>query len=103
GGQETALFLGQGRGLAKRLRLNKLARLKVLPVAVGPPFGLTVLDLPGRVPLPAKISIRVLKPLHLRERLGPEPDVDEAYQLVTSTMQRMLTRLGNERGLPLVG
>jgi hypothetical protein len=56
-----------------------------------------------RFPLPAKISIRVLKPIDLRERLGRRPDVDDGYKLVTSTMQRTLTRLGNERTLPVVG
>jgi 1-acyl-sn-glycerol-3-phosphate acyltransferase len=103
GGQETALFLGQGRRLAKALQLDRRFRLKVLPAAVGPPFGVTFLDLPGRLPLPAKISIRVGKPIDLRERLGTRPDLDEGYQLVTSTMQRTLTRLANQRSLPVLG
>jgi hypothetical protein len=30
-------------------------------------------------------------------------DPREAYDLVTSTMQRTLTRLGNERTVPIVG
>jgi hypothetical protein len=63
----------------------------------------TILDLPGRVPLPAKISIRVLKPIDLHERLGKSPDPDEGYTLVTSTMQRTLTRMSNQRVLPVVG
>ena len=103
GGQETALFLGQGRRFARALGLDRRFRLKVLPGAIGPPFGLTVLDLPGRIPLPAKISVRVLKPIDLRDRLGSRPDPEEGYKLVTSTMQRMLTRLSNERTLPVVG
>src|SRR5579862_688673 len=103
GGQETALFLGQGRRIARTLHLDRLMRLKVFPAVLGPPFGATILDLPLRVPLPAKISIRVLKPIDLRERLGGKPDVDDGYELVTATMQRMLTRLGNERMLPVVG
>ena len=103
GGQETALFLGQGKRLARAFQLNRLMRLKVFPAALGPPFGATILDLPLRFPLPAKISIRVLKPIELRDRLGSRPDVEEAYTLVTSTMQRTLTRLGNERTLPVVG
>src|SRR3954447_12663757 len=76
GGQETALFLGRGRGLAKALRLNKLARLKVVPPVVGPPFGVTVLDFPGRVPLPAKIRVRVMPPIDLRDELGSRPDIE---------------------------
>jgi 1-acyl-sn-glycerol-3-phosphate acyltransferase len=103
GGQETALFLGRGRRIARALQLDRLLRVKVLPPVVGPPFGVTVLDLPGRIPLPAKLEIRVLKPIDLRDRLGRDPDVDEAYRLVTSTMQRSLTRLANRRRLPVVG
>src|SRR5580700_800347 len=37
GGQETALFLGQGRRLARALKLDERLRLKVLPGAIGPP------------------------------------------------------------------
>lgn len=103
GGQETALFLGRGRRLARALRLDQLMRLTVLPPVLGPPLGVTLLDLPIRVPLPAKISIRVLKPIDLRKRLGRDPDPGDGYQLVTSMMQRTLTRLSHERSLPLVG
>jgi 1-acyl-sn-glycerol-3-phosphate acyltransferase len=103
GGQETALFLGRGRRFASALQLNRLLRLKVLPLAIGPPFGLTVLDLPGRIPLPSKITIRVLDPIDLRDRLGPDPDPARAYRLVTSTMQQCLTALGRKRRFPVIG
>jgi 1-acyl-sn-glycerol-3-phosphate acyltransferase len=103
GGQETALFLGRGRRLASALQLNRLLRLKVLPLAIGPPFGVTVLDLPGRIPLPSKITIRVLDPIDLRDRLGPDPDPARAYRLVTSTMQQSLTALGRKRRFPVIG
>jgi 1-acyl-sn-glycerol-3-phosphate acyltransferase len=103
GGQETALFLGRGQRLASALQLNRLLRLKVLPLAIGPPFGITVLDLPGRIPLPAKITIRVLDPIDLRDRLGSDPDPEKGYRLVTSTMQRSLTDLGHDRRFPIIG
>jgi 1-acyl-sn-glycerol-3-phosphate acyltransferase len=103
GGQETALFLGQGRRLAERLRLDRLLGLKVLPAQLAPPLGLTILDLPSRIPLPAKITIRVLPMIDLHDRLGRDPDVDEAYRLVTSTMQSALTELAAERTFPVVG
>jgi 1-acyl-sn-glycerol-3-phosphate acyltransferase len=103
GGQETALFLGRGRRIARTLSLNKLARLKVVPPVIGPPFGVTVLDFPGRIPLPAKITIRVMPPIDLRKKLGRDGDVEEGYRLVTSRMQRTLTRLSNQRDLPVVG
>ena len=103
GGQETALFLGRGRWIAKALSLDKLARLKVVPPVLGPPFGVTVLDFPGRIPLPAKIRVRVMPPIDLRKELGRDPDVDEGYRIVTSRMQRTLTRLANQRAVPVVG
>jgi 1-acyl-sn-glycerol-3-phosphate acyltransferase len=98
GGQETALFLGQGRDLARRLRLDQLMRLKVFPAQVAPPFGLTILDLPGRIPLPSKIVVRALAPIDLSRR-----NPDEAYHLVTGTMQDALDDLAAERILPVVG
>ncbi|HET8822783.1 MAG TPA: lysophospholipid acyltransferase family protein [Thermoleophilaceae bacterium] len=103
GGQETALFLGQGRDLARRLRLDRLLRLKVLPAQIAPPFGFTVLDLPARVPLPSKIVVRALPTIDLKERLGRSPDPEDAYELVTRTMQRALHKLAEERTLPVVG
>jgi 1-acyl-sn-glycerol-3-phosphate acyltransferase len=103
GGQETALFLGQGRRIARLLRLDRMLRLNVFPAQVGPPYGVTVMDLPGRIPLPAKITVRALPKIDLRKRLGRNPDVDEAYELVTGTMQRALGKLDEERRLPVVG
>lgn len=103
GGQETGLFLGRGRRLASGLGLKRMMRLSVLPPVIGPPLGVTLLDLPIRVPLPSQITIRVLKPINLRSRLGRRPDVEEGYRLVTSTMQRTLTRLAHDRALPVLG
>jgi 1-acyl-sn-glycerol-3-phosphate acyltransferase len=103
GGQETALFLGRGRGIAKLLQLDKVARLKVVPPVLGPPFGLTILDVPPRIPLPAKIRVRVMPPIDLRKTLGSKPDVEKGYKLVTSRMQRTLTRMATERSVPVVG
>jgi 1-acyl-sn-glycerol-3-phosphate acyltransferase len=102
GGQETALFLTRAQRLARALRLDRI-RVKVLPISIGPPFGINVLDLPGRVPLPAKITTEVLPPIDLRERFGANPDTDEVYEHVTSVMQDALDRLADERTLPLLG
>jgi 1-acyl-sn-glycerol-3-phosphate acyltransferase len=99
GGQETALFLGRGRRFAKALRLDRTLRLKVLPAQIAPPFGFTVLDLPLRVPLPAKISIRVLPPIELPDDGGADSD----YDLVVGRMQATLDELSDERTLPVLG
>ena len=103
GGQETGLFLGRGRRLARALALDRLARVRVLPPVLGPPAGVTILDFPIRFALPAKVRIRVMPPILLREELGLDPDVDAGYRLVTSRMQRTLTRLANRRRVPVVG
>jgi hypothetical protein len=84
--------------------LDRLLRIKVVPVVLGPPFGVSVLDLPmPRIPLPAKIEIRVLPPIDLRERFGDDPDRDAVYAQVTGEMQRALDELARERDLPLLG
>ena len=75
----------------------------MLPTQIAPPFGLTVLDLPLRFPLPAKITVQVLEPIDLKARLGSRPTPKRGYDLVTKTMQTALTELSDERTLPVVG
>ena len=103
GGQETALFLGRGNRLASVLGLDRLFRLKVLPISVAPPWGLNVGDFLGHVPLPAKVVVEALPPIRLRDEFGPEPDVDEVYDYVTRLMQDALDSLAAERRFPVVG
>jgi len=103
GGQETALFLTRGERGARLAGLNRLARIKVMPISIGPPFGINLLDLPGRLPLPAKITIQVLPPIDLHERFGKDPDPDAAYEEITAEMQDALSDLSEERTLPVVG
>jgi 1-acyl-sn-glycerol-3-phosphate acyltransferase len=103
GGQETALFLSRGEWLARLLRLDALFRLKVMPISIGPPWGLIIGDLYGRIPLPAKITIEVMEPINLREEFGNKPDVDEVYDEVMTRMQGTLTALQQERRFPVIG
>jgi 1-acyl-sn-glycerol-3-phosphate acyltransferase len=103
GGQETALFMTRGERLSRALRLDRLLRLKVLPIQVAPPFGVTFLDLPGRIPLPSQITIQVLPPLEIREIFGPDPDAEDVSEAITALMQDALDELTAERDLPVVG
>lgn len=103
GGQETALFLGQGHRVAHALRLDKKLRLKVAPVQLGPPFGMTFLDAPFRLPVPAKITVQVLPLIDLKAELGDEADPDAGYDFVTTAMQDALTELAEERTFPVLG
>ncbi len=103
GGQETALFLSRGERLAKLLGLDKMFRLKVMPISLAAPWGLNFGDMLGHWPLPAKITQQVLEPIPLRERYGRNPDVDEIYDHVLDRMQRALDGLQSERRLPVIG
>jgi 1-acyl-sn-glycerol-3-phosphate acyltransferase len=103
GGQETALFLSRGDWLARALRLDKLLRLKTLPILLAPPWGLVVGDFVPRIPLPAKMTSEVLAPINLHEQFGPEPDLDEVYDHVTAVMQDSLEALAAERRFPVIG
>ena len=103
GGQETALFLSRGAGLAQALGSTSCFRLKVLPISIALPWGLNVGDFLGHLPLPAKITIEVLPPIDVREEFGPDPDLDEVYDHVTGQMQDALDALAAERRFPVIG
>jgi 1-acyl-sn-glycerol-3-phosphate acyltransferase len=103
GGQETALFLSRGEWLARLLRLDKVFRLKVLPISLSVPWGINVGDMMGHIPLPSKICIQVLPPIHLRKEFGRNPDVDEVYDEIIKRMQATLDSLAEDRRLPVIG
>ena len=103
GGQETALFLSRGDRLARLFGLDRMFRLKVLPISLALPWGLNVGDMLGHIPLPAKITVEALPPIYAREEFGNEPDLDEVYDHVTRLMQDTLDAMAAERRLPLLG
>jgi 1-acyl-sn-glycerol-3-phosphate acyltransferase len=103
GGQETAIFLSRGERLARALQLDRLFRLKVLPISLSIPWGVNIGDMLGHWPLPAKLTIEAMEPIGLRERFGDDPDVDEVSDYVMRLMQIKLDVLSAERRLPLIG
>lgn len=103
GGQETALFLGRGERLARRLRLDRLLGVEALPLSLAAPWGLNVGDVLGHVPLPAKIVVQALPPVDVREEFGDDPDERAVLTHVEGAMQEMLSELGRRRRLPVVG
>ena len=92
-----------GDRLARFLRLDKLLRLKTLPVNLSLPWLVNIGDFLGHLPLPAKITVQVMEPFDLPKRYGISPDVDLVYEEVTSSMQVQLDELAAERRLPVVG
>src|SRR6201996_4282349 len=101
GGQETQLFLTRGNWLARRLGLTK-ARMDILPVSFGFPFGLSVI-FPPNLPLPSKIVTEVLEPIDVTSRFGNDPDIDEVDAHVRAVMETALRRLARQRRLPILG
>jgi 1-acyl-sn-glycerol-3-phosphate acyltransferase len=101
GAQETQLFLSRGNWLARKLGLTK-ARMDILPLSFGFPFGPSVV-FPPNLPLPAKIVTEVLEPIDVTELFGDDPDVAEVDEYVRSVMQTALDRLGRQRRLPILG
>jgi 1-acyl-sn-glycerol-3-phosphate acyltransferase len=103
GGQETALFLSRGDRLARLLSLDRLFRLKALPISLALPWGINVGDLVGHLPLPAKITVETLPAIDLRAEFGAHPDLDEVYDHLVRLMQDALDALAAERRLPVIG
>jgi hypothetical protein len=89
-------------GLAKTLRLDKLMRVKILPISVGFPFGLSAV-LPVNVPLPTKIVMQVLEPIDVTAKFGDDPDIAAVDSYVRKVMQQALDKLAKERRLPVIG
>lgn len=96
GGQGTYLPISDGRRLARLLRLDRTLGIKVLPLAVSIPWGLTSGLLP-HVPLPAQIRVRVLDPIDVASKFGD--DLDSAYDYVTGLMQTHLREMTVRRGV----
>jgi 1-acyl-sn-glycerol-3-phosphate acyltransferase len=103
GGQETALFITRGERLAKLLALDRIFRLKVLPISLALPWGLNVGDMLGHIPLPAKITIETLPAIDARSEFGSDPDLGDVYDHIVRLMQDALDALAAERRFPVIG
>ena len=93
GAHDGWFVITRGERIAQRLKLDKIFRIKVFPIALAAPFGLLLGPVSVHIPLPCKIRIRVLEPIEL---LGERDDawaVEENFRRVTDTMQAALTEL----------
>ena len=105
GGPDTMPVITDGRRVAKLLRLDKLARSEVFPLAFGFPFGLAPGIIP-QIPLPAKIRTEILEPVEVGTTAGLEDDddyVDEKYREVERALQSGVNRLARKRKFPIFG
>lgn len=101
GGQEAALFLDRGQWLAKLLMVDKIARLKSVPILLAPPWGLAVSDMVPRLPLPTKIVIEVQDPIDAEDIASSDDDV--INDKVLASLQSGVDRLAAERRFPIIG
>ncbi len=100
GAHETFLLLDDGRWLARLLRVDKLLRLKVFPITLSIPWGLTVGPPPTHLPLPTHIYTEVLDPIELPGGPAMADDrdhVEHCHHLVHDRMEQALRRLSEER------
>jgi 1-acyl-sn-glycerol-3-phosphate acyltransferase len=105
GGADAMPVLMRGDKLSKALKLDKILRLKVFPLAISLPWGIAPAALP-QLPLPAKIRTRFMPAVDVDadpERANDEDYVDQKYEEVQSSIQRGMDALARKRALPLFG
>ena len=105
GGADAMPVLIRGDQLSRALRLDKLLRLKVFPIAISLPWGIAPAALP-QLPLPAKIRTRFMPPVELDtdpDRAEDDEYVDRKYHEVQDSIQRGMDALSRKRALPLFG
>ena len=105
GGADAMPVLIRGDGLSKALRLDKLLRLKVFPLAISLPWGIAPAALP-QFPLPAKIRTRFMPAVEIDNdpaRADDDEYVDRKYHEVEDSIQRGMDALARKRALPVFG
>ena len=105
GGPDSMPVLATGRRLAKVLQLDRIARLKMFPIALQAPWGLSPAMLP-EVPLPTKIRTAfqpAVKVEHDPARASDDAYVERKYEEVRETIQSGMDALARRRTLPVFG
>jgi 1-acyl-sn-glycerol-3-phosphate acyltransferase len=105
GGPDSMPVLARGRRLAQALQLQRVARLKMFPIALQAPWGISPALLP-EMPLPTKIRMSFGDPIHLDTdpaRAEDDDYVTERYDEVQDSIQRGMDALARRRRFPLFG
>ena len=105
GGPDSMPVLATGRRLAKALQLDRVARLKMFPIALQAPWGLSPALLP-EIPLPTKIRTTFQDPIELDadpDRAEDRDYVQSVYDEVCASIQTGMDELARRRRLPLFG
>src|SRR3954451_20002394 len=105
GGPDAMPILATGQRVAKLLRLDRVARLKMFPVAAQVPWGISPALLP-EIPLPTKIRTFFLEPIqveHDPERIDDAGYVQAKYEEARRSIQGGMDSMARKRRLPLFG
>ena len=105
GGPDAMPVIATGRRVATALRLDRVARLKMFPIAIQAPWGVSPALLP-ELPLPTKIRTAFGEPIELDHdpaRADDDDYVRERYEEVRASIQAGMDRLARRRRLPLFG
>jgi 1-acyl-sn-glycerol-3-phosphate acyltransferase len=106
GGHETCIVLSEGKKLAHLLEIKRFLRLKTFPIVFSMPYGFTSGYFPY-IPFPAKMDIRVLKPITFPEYgakdIENEEVLQKCYDIIYARMQRTLHEMADERRFPILG
>ena len=78
GAQGTVYIFSDNQSLARFFRLDKMFRMKVMPLMVSFPWGITLGPSPPYVPFPSKITMEVLSPIYF-DRSGEGAAQDDDY------------------------
>jgi len=102
GGPDSMPVLTSGRRIARALQLDKLARLKVFPIALQAPWGISPAALP-EVPLPTKIRTAFQDPIGVDGDIEDPAYVDAKYEEVRRAIQSGMDELARRRRFPVFG
>jgi 1-acyl-sn-glycerol-3-phosphate acyltransferase len=105
GGADAMPVLLSGRRLAKLLALDRVARLKMFPIALQLPWGVSPAILP-EVPFPTKIRTAFQPAITFKDDPACAEDsdyVERQYERVQNSIQSGMDVLARRRRLPLFG
>ncbi len=89
GAHRSAYIFDEGAWIAQALRLRRWGRLERFPLALALPWGLAVGPWLPYLPLPFRVRLRVLPPIHV----APHEDPSAAQESIRERMQGALDAL----------
>jgi len=105
GGPDSMPVITSGKRLAKLLQLDKIARIKIMPISLSAPWGLSPAMLP-EIPLPTKIRTAFQEPIEFDsdpERTKDDDYVEAKYEEVRQSIQGGMDALARRRRFPVFG